>query len=283
MAYDLQRAGLSNFMSSGSHIVLFQESPAGIYYRLYGMPKLYATAEIANENKENTLLQAALFAPGGLDVDIPLPWRPASMHSPTDAPFTTIAMVPFVVVTLPTTTQLFILREFIPSTMFTILKSPGDDFPLESLEHLPDHLRAQSLFPYPYVTLPYMKKRHFSDHVRIHSGFDSAFLVFIDPSNRWRVLATSFAGATLTATERRLGTEPDSDKSLCLSVMRGTALFMNRKDRLEMRLSVWEYCASGIGDDDSLEEDWGPSEGAESDGDGEINAAMDLNLAEEFQ
>lgn len=273
-------------MSSGSHIVLFQESPAGIYYRLYGMPKLHDTQGIAEAHKENTLLQAALFAPGGLDVDIPLPWRPATMYSPADAQFTTISTVPFVVVTLPSATHLFVMRDFLPSTMFNILKPPGSDLPLETIQHLPEYLRAESLFPYPHISLPYMKKRHFSDHVRIHSGFNSAFLVFIDPSNRWRVLTTPLSMHTPdpapAAVERRLGTEPDSDKSLCLSVMRGTALFMSRHDRSEGRVSVWEYCTSGVGGEEDLEEELDLSDGTESDPGGDINIAVGLDLDAEF-
>lgn len=251
------------------------------------MPKLHETPGIAEVNKENTLLQAAIFAPGGLDVDIPLPWRPATMYSPADAQFTTISMVPFVVVTLIHATHLFAMRDFLPNSMFNILKPPGSDLPLEAIQHLPEQLRAQSLFPYPHISLPYMKKRHFSDHVRIHSGFDSAFLVFIDPSNRWRVLATSLEMHTPgpepepAAVERRLGTEPYSDKSLCLSVMRGTALFMSG-NRSEGRASVWEYCTSGVGDDESLDEELDLSDGTESDPGGDANFGMGLDLDAEF-
>lgn len=220
-----QRGGLDNMMASGTHVVLFHWTLNGMIYRLYEMPRMYPT--LRDAHSEKTLVQAALFAPGGVHVDVPTTYRPASLHDPTiktHEHFATFSTVPFVVVTYDAmlfegSTRLFRVRDFFPSTHFSPFqdhlrgfqrKRPGQNLReerwnrpraasvgssalgVDAIDDLSDRERASSLFPDGPVDLRHMKKRAYNDRVWIHPGFDSVFMVFLDDIFKWRLLSVPY-------------------------------------------------------------------------------------------
>ena len=257
---------------SGTHIVLFNGIAAGMTYRLYALPKLYASrGEAEGSGGESTLLQSVLFAPDGLDVDFPLTWRPATMYDPADDTYVAISNIPFIVVTYEYSTRLFILPGFVPATKYERIDDTDDK--VKSL--LP--LREKMLFPEPGIELPYMHKRNYADHVRITSGFDAAFMVWLGHGDDWMVMSTRYdehhsrarapydssvstaeklghhnhdryhdAGKCdgrrkWNAGPRRLGTADLSHPRLCLNPMSGTAFHTTQLDRRLGLVHMWEW------------------------------------------
>jgi hypothetical protein len=257
-------------MMSGTHVVLFNEIAAGMTYRLYALPRLYASRDEAEASGgENTLLQSVFFAPDGLDVDFPLTWRPATMYDPADDTFVAISNIPFIVVTYENSTRLFVLPEFVPATKYERLGGTDD----EGRSPLP--LPEKMLFPEPGIDLPYMHKRNYADHVRITSGFDAAFMVWLGHADDWIVMSTQYSklhpktraaasscdpkSSTVVkldhgsddcrnhnryhdaSSPRRLGTADFSHARLCLSPMSGTAFHTTLLDRRVGLVHMWEW------------------------------------------
>lgn len=248
---------------SGAHIVLFNRITAGMTYRLYALPKFYVSRCEAEANGgENTLLQAVLFAPGGLDVDFPLTWRPATMYNAADDTYVAISNIPFIVVTYEYSTRLFVLPEFVPTTKYDRIDVKDDDG--RSILPPPEKM----LFPEPAIDLPYMHKQDYADHVRITSGFDAAFMVWLDHKDDWMVMSTRYDEhhAPPVAYEhtgekasragdncrnvgrygrrrrpRKLGNGDVSHTRLCLSPMSGTAFHTTRVDRSAGVVHMWEW------------------------------------------
>lgn len=240
---------------SGTHIVLFNGTAAGMTYRLYSLPKMHSSrAEAEASGGENTLLQIVLFAPNGLDVDFPLTWRPACMHHThvLDGNFVSIDHVPFVVVTYESTTRLFPLPSFLPTTEYASIA--GTEARLPPPE--------QMLFPKPAIELSYMHKRNYADHVRITSGFESAFMVWLDDDDHWMILPTRYdthgdssrsnkissqpsdpakPSTSRNFVPRRLGNAERSHYRLCLSPTLGMAFHVRLTDRPRGLVHVWEW------------------------------------------
>lgn len=245
-------------------------------YRLYALPKLYASrCEAEASGGENTLLQAVLFAPDGLDVDFPLTWRPTTMYNPADDTYVAISNIPFIVVTYGYSTRLFVLPEFVPATKYERIDDKDD----ENRILLP--LLEKQLFLEPAIDLPYMHKQNYADHVRITSGFDAAFMVWLDHDDDWMVMSTryeehhpkarsvlspcdpTFSTTTMgrpdhdsdhcgnpsrcghrrrwNAGPRKLGSAELSHPRLCLSPMSGTAFHTTHVDRRVGAVHMWEW------------------------------------------
>jgi len=267
-AIDDPGSDLSNVMMSGTHIVLFNQTTAGMTYRLYALPKFYAhRGEAEVRGGENTLLQAVLFAPGGLDVDFPLTWRPATMYNPTDDNYVAISNTPFIVVTYESSTRLFVLPEFVPAHKYE--RFDCDDGEGGTLLPPPE----ETLFPEPPIDLPYMHKRHYDDHVRITSGFDAAFMVWLNDEDDWMIMPTRYdkhhSGVDHQRDKfrdhdgyrnaskgdrqrkrrnnnpRRIGKVANSHPRLLLNPMTGTAFYTTDQDCKFGFVHMWEWMEIG--------------------------------------
>lgn len=257
---------------SGPHIVLFNHTDAGMTYRLYTLPKMHSSRALAEASGgENSLIQSVIFAPEGLDVDFPLTWRPATMHNHVgpDDYFMSIDSIPFIVVTYESSTRLFYLPSFLPSSKYTSMDIQDGTPPSPE----------QMLFPNPPIELPYVRKRHYADHVRITSGFKSAFLVWFDANDEWQVLPTRYdthippPAPNSSATPpnqtspppahrcfepRFLGQTYMSLNRLCLSPALGMAFYMEDHDRRQGHIHMLEWIIppKGVDHVDPLEADF---------------------------
>ncbi|KAF8314774.1 hypothetical protein DL93DRAFT_991877 [Clavulina sp. PMI_390] len=253
---DAPRGGLSNVMMAGRHIVLFNQTADGMTYRLYSLPKMHPTAEEAETNSENTLVQSVLFAPEGLDVDFPLSWRPAGMHprSGIDDHFISIDSIGFVVVTYESSTRLFYLPDFLPWAKYPKVA--------EGTVPQPEDM----VFPVPSIEVPRMTKRHFADHVRITSSFDCAYMVWFDAENQWWILPTRYSDHNPHHDTSEPSTSSNSSSSLppfsprvlgrtkcgtprlCLSPTAGQAFYTEVDDRVHGYVHLWDWVLPTKGD-----------------------------------